>query len=155
MIFIIGFIFWIKPMMSQINESDTISFQLKSTITGNYQKGNVNVLSIKSKIEFTKRLLKQFVYKSQNNSLYQEFGQKKSDNDVFSRNYLYYKPKNKIYPFGIAYLSSNYRRKIDFRYFTGAGLTYQIWNTKTNIVKLSASLVYEETKFKTTSFNFS
>jgi len=140
--------------MSQINESDTLNFQLRGSLSGNYQRGNVNVFTLRTKLDFSKKLLSNFVFKSQNNSLYQEFSQKKADNDIFSRNYLYFKPENKFYPFAIAYISTNYRRKIDFRYFAGAGLTYQLIANKKNTLKLSESIVYEETKFNTTSFNF-
>lgn len=139
---------------AQLNESDTTKFQLGASLTGNYQQGNVEVLNIKSKIDFSFLLDKNWVFKSQNSSLYQAFYSKKADNDVFSRNYLYYKPQHKFYPFAIAYISANFRRKIENRYFTGAGVTYQVINTKNNVLKLSASAVYEATKFKNSLYNY-
>ena len=87
--------------------------------------------------------------------MYQSFYNQKVDDDIFSRNYLYYQPNNRIYPFAIAYISSNYRRKIDSRYFVGAGLTYQLINQPLHIVKLSANAVYEYTKFNGSAFNYS
>ncbi|MBX9782709.1 MAG: DUF481 domain-containing protein [Chitinophagaceae bacterium] len=112
------------------------------------------MFAIRSKIDFSYSPVKNFVFKSQNNSLYQEFGSKKADNDIFSRNFLYYKPQKKIYPFGIAYISTNYRRKIDTRLFAGAGVTFQLLNKTYHVIKFSANAVYETNKFNGTSFNY-
>jgi len=139
---------------AQLNESDTVEFQLRGSVTGNYQQGNVEVLNIKSKLDFTFSPQKNWVIKSQNSSLYQAFYSTEADNDIFSRNYIYYKPQNKVYPFAIAYISTNYRRKINFRYFAGAGTTYQLINTKNIVLKLSASAVYEATKFADSVYNY-
>jgi hypothetical protein len=152
--FVILFIFLTGTLnlSAQINESDTVKFQLRVTVTGNFQRGNVQVLTIRSKIDFSYKHFKNWVFKSQNSSLYQEFAAK-ADNDIFSRNYLYYKPMAKVYPFAIGYISGNYRRKIKSRYFGGAGVTWQIINKKNLILKLSASAVYESTRFKGSAFN--
>lgn len=150
-IFFLLSVFLVK---AQINESDTVKFQIRTSFTGNFQKGNVEILTLKSKLEFTLVPVKNWVFKSQNSGLYQEFSENKADNDIFSRNYLYFKPNKKLYPFIISYLSSNFRRKIDSRYFIGAGLTYQIINNNKNVLKFSASTIYENTQYKTTSYNF-
>lgn len=142
-----------KLAFSQINESDTAKLQLRATLTGNYQKGNVDVLTLRSKLELSLALADDVVFKSQNSSLYQSFYSVKADNDVFSRNYFYYGPQHRIYSFAIAYVSTNYRRKINTRYFTGVGFTYQLLNKPLHVLKLSTSAVYEQTKFAGTSFN--
>jgi hypothetical protein len=139
---------------AQLNESDTAKFQMRVSLTGNYQQGNVEVLNIKSKMDFSFSMHRSWVFKSQNSSLYQAFYTKKADNDVFSRNYLYYNPQHKGYPFAIAYISTNFRRKIGSRYFTGAGITLQAVNTKKTVLKISASAVYESTVFKSTAYNY-
>jgi Protein of unknown function, DUF481 len=146
--------FW-ADSFAQLNESDTLKFQLRASVTGNYQQGNVEVLNVRSRLDFVVKISKDVVFKSQNNSLYQEFYSIKADNDYFSRNFLYYKPNNKIYPFAISYISSNFRRKVDFRYFAGAGITWQALNKKNTVLKISASTVYESTKFSGTTYNFS
>jgi hypothetical protein len=139
---------------AQLNESDTIKLQLRTSLTGNYQEGNVSVFTIRGKLDLTFMPLKNFVFKSQNSSLYQAFSSKKADNDIFSRNYFYYKPQNKFYPFAIAYISANFRRKIDKRIFAGAGFTFQLLNKQYQVLKLSASTVYETNSFKTNVFNY-
>lgn len=139
---------------AQLNESDTLKFQLRASLTGAYQKGNVDLLIIKSKLDFSVSPHKNWVIKSQNRSLYQAFYSVEADNDIFSENYIYYKPKHRVYPLAVAYISTNYRRKIDNRYFAGAGVTYQAINTKNNVLKLSASTVYEATQFTSSNYNF-
>ncbi len=140
---------------AQINESDTVQFQLRANITGNYQQGNVEVLAIKSKLDFSISASTNWIFKSQNSSLYQSFYKTEADNDVFSRNYLYFRPKKKVYPFVITYLSSNYRRKISNRYFAGAGTTLQWVNSQKNVLKFSACILYESTKFRASQYNYS
>lgn len=150
----LAFLFSWASSFAQLNESDTLKYQLRCSATGNYQQGNVEVLNLKSKIDFSFAPNHNFVFKSQNSSLYQTFFKVKADNDIFSRNYIYYKPTKIIYPFAIAYISSNYRRKINERYFAGAGLTFQAINTKLHVLKFSISSVYEVTSFAKTTFNF-
>lgn len=139
---------------AQLNESDNATFQFRASLTGNYQQGNVEVLNIKSKLDLTQKMLNSWIFKTQNSSLYQAFYEKKVDNDIYSRNYLYYQPENKIYPFAIGYISSNFRRKISKRYFIGAGLTWQLIHGENHVLKIAASAVFESTKFRDTVFNF-
>lgn len=141
--------------LAQLNESDTAKFQWRTSLTGNYQQGNVNVLTVRSRLEFSYSPVRDVVFKSQNSSLYQSFSSVKADNDIFSRNYIYWKPQKRVYPFGIFYLSANYRRKIDTRLFAGAGLTLQLLNKTLFVLKVSASTVYEETRFSRSSYNYS
>jgi hypothetical protein len=145
---------WVN-IFAQLNESDTLKFQARASVTGNYQQGNVNIFTIRTKADILYSPTKHLVLKSQNSSLYQAFSSTKVDNDIFSRNYFYYKPQNKVYAFGIAYISSNYRRKINTRLFAGAGATWQALNKKYHVIKLSANVVYETNTFKGNTFNYS
>lgn len=140
--------------VAQLNESDTSAFQLRASLTGNMQQGNVEVISLRGKLDFSITGSKTLVFKSQNSSLYQAFYSQTADNDIFSRNYLYYRPFREIYPFGIAYISTNYRRQIGHRYFAGAGLTWQAIHTSPMVLKISASVVYETTRFKADTYNY-
>ena len=142
-----------QPAWAQLNESDTTLFQLRTSLTGSYQKGNVDLLAIRAKIEFTLSPNRNWVFKSQHSGLYQAFYDTKADNDIFSRNYLYYQPYKPVYLLGIVYISTNYRRKIDRRCFAGLGGTVQLWNSRTNVVKASVSAVYEQTRFAASEFN--
>ncbi|MBI1341657.1 MAG: DUF481 domain-containing protein [Terrimonas sp.] len=139
--------------VAQINESDTLRFMVRTSLTGNYQQGNVELFALRAKLDFTFAPAGKWVLKSQNNSLYQEIYSTKADLDIFSRNYLYYQPYRKIYPFAIGYISSNYRRKISNRFFTGAGFTYPIIKKEKSMIKMSGSMVYERSVFKEDQFN--
>ena len=138
---------------AQLNESDTARVQLRAGLTGAWQQGNVSLLTLRSRLEAVSNGMKPLVFKTQNNSLYQEFGNRKADNDISSRNYLYYRPTNKVYPFAMAYLQTNYRRQISFRWFAGVGATWQLVQKPRSNLKLSASLVYEQTQFKSSIYN--
>ncbi len=154
--FLSGWIFsliLVQQLAAQINESDTVKFQQRLAVTGLYQTGNVELLTVRTKLDASFSPSKKWVIKTQNNSLYQAFGTVKADNDVYSRNYLYYQPTRKFYPFVIAYLSSNYRRKVDVRSFAGVGLTYQLKHRTNTLIKVSVNTVYESTKFSGTIFN--
>lgn len=145
----------ISIVNAQINESDTLSIQLRTRATGNYQKGNVNILTTKCYLEFSTKIKEQWVFKSQNVQLYQEISERKADNNLFSRNYLYFKPENIVYPFGIAYISTNFRRKIDLRYFAGAGISYSAVASEKHLLKFALNVVYEISRFDAQFFNVS
>lgn len=142
----------VTPALAQLNESDTARLQVRASLTGNFQQGNVEVTTVRSKLDVVASPVLSWVFKSQNSSLYQSFYSVKADNDLFSRNFLYYHPERRLYPFAIAYISTNYRRKIDLRYFAGAGATLQLINTPRHVVKLSAGVVYENTRFAASTY---
>lgn len=144
-----------EKSFSQLNEGDTVKIQLRAGLSGNYQQGNVNIHTLRSRFEVSVRLLNNLVFKSQNNSLYQSVAAKKADNDIASRNFLYYKPQHPLYPFGITYISSNFRRKVKHRYFAGAGITGHLLHKPNHDFKLSGSIVYESSGFNGQTFNYS
>lgn len=140
------------PALAQLNESDTTLVQVRASLTGTIQQGNVDVTTVRGKLDFTLSPVRDWVFKSQNSSLYQSFYATKADNDLFSRNYVYFRPWQRVYPFGIGYVSTNFRRRIDVRYFIGAGSSVQLVNSRQHVLKASAGAVYEETRFSATAF---
>ncbi len=141
-------------LLAQINESDTLRLQTRVNIGGNWQEGNFEIFTLRTKADLSTMLGNgTWVFKTQNNYLYQEEFKTRVDEDVFSRNFLYFKPQSRIYGFAIGFISTNFRRKIDIRYFGGGGATWQIIRTDKNILKIAAGILYEETKFKIDNFN--
>ncbi len=138
----------------QLNESDTALLQLRASVSGNFQKGNVNLLLLRGYLEASVAPSKNWVLKSQNVSLYQAFFKTKADNDVLSRNFIYYRPYRRFYPFAIAYVSTNFRRQIAWRYFTGLGATAQILQAENHQLKASVGVVYEQSKFTSEMYNY-
>lgn len=139
---------------AQLNESDTVRLRFRGSVTGNYQQGNVEVLTLRSRADLVFAPIKNIVFKTQNNSLYQSFYGVRADNDLFSRNYLYYKPGNTVYPFAIGYISANYRRKISSRVFAGAGVTGQLLRKQNRVIKIALSMVYEQSRFRDSLYNY-
>lgn len=144
----------VRQTNAQLNEADSMAFQLRVGLTGVYQQGNVAVTNVKTKLDVVVNPQNIWVLKSQNSSLYQAFGNGKVDNDIFSRNYIYYRPARVVYPFGMMYISTNYRRKINTRLFASAGMSWPAIRTTNHVVKLSVSTVYERTRFAGSQFNF-
>lgn len=141
------------PALAQLNESDTSRFQFRVGATGAWQNGNVDLVVLRGRLELVTNSNKPLVVKSQSNSLFQAFSGFKADNDINSRNYFYYNPKQRVYPFAMLYVQTNYRRQVDFRWFTGAGLTWQVVQKSVATLKFSASMVYENTDFRSNQFN--
>lgn len=141
------------PASAQINESDTTLFQFRASLTGNLQKGNVQIFTLRSKADISVAPSRAFVFKTQNTLLHQTIFKRKADEDIFSRNFIYFRPSHSIYPFAIGFVATNFRRKIAFRYFAGTGVTWQIVRQPKHILKLSAGIIYESSAFKLNNFN--
>ena len=148
------FLFFPILLSAQINESDTLSVKASLSVTGFYQGGNVETLIFRAKSDFSFKPWKKWVFKNQNSYVFQEFGKKKADKDILSLNFLYLNPERKIYPFTLAFVSTNFRREIDLRYLLGAGATFQVLNKNDNWLKFSISSEYEHTDFSKTNFNY-
>lgn len=152
----IAAIFFLLPfgaLRAQINESDTARYQLEAALRGSYQAGNVELLRLTNQLEGLLSIAGPWVFKSQNSMLYQEIFGFKADNDLLSQNYLYFGPRNRVYPYAIGFVSTNFRRRIRLRYFAGAGLTYSLVRRPSHLLKLSTNLVREQTDFETSDFN--
>jgi len=138
---------------AQINESDTLKLKANLSLSGLYQGGNVETIIFRAKNEFTYKPFKRFVYKNTNSYIYQEFGGDKADEDILSLNFLYLNPNKRLYPQILGFFSTNFRRKIDYRYLLGVGATYQILTKEKNWLKTSLSSEFESTEFNATQFN--
>lgn len=142
-------------LSAQLDESDTLNLKANLSLTGFWQGGNVNTLIFRARSEVSFKPVENWVFKTQNSYVYQEFGREKADEDILSLNFLYIHPEKKIYPLLLAFVSTNFRREIDARYMAGAGVTFQVMKKKKNFLKFSLSSEYEETNFDNNNFNFS
>ncbi|OJJ15194.1 hypothetical protein BKI52_39715 [marine bacterium AO1-C] len=140
-------------LQAQVNESDTARFQLQTTLTGVWQEGNAEVLIFRAKALASFRASNRLVFKTQNAHLYQEFFKRKADEDFFSRNFIYYRPSQKVYPFLLGFLNTNFRRKVDLRYFLGGGVTWQLIQARSQLLKVAISGEYEESRFAQSNFS--
>ncbi len=142
-------------LSAQINESkvDSLKFKADLSLTGFWQSGNVETKIFRAKSGLSFIPWKNWVFKTQNSYVFQEFGREKADEDILSLNFLYINPEKKIYPFVLGFVSTNFRREIDIRSLFGAGVTFQILNKNKNWLKASVSSEYEQTRFEQSTFN--
>lgn len=138
---------------AQLNESDTLALQYRAALTGHFQTGNLRALTLLGRLELSAAPSEHWAFKTQNNARYQAFFGRKADNDFSSQNFLYLHQRRTFYPFGMAFFSGNFRRKIDFRYFAGPGLSWQALRQPGQLIKLSVAAVYESTVFAGDQFN--
>ncbi|MBO3117327.1 DUF481 domain-containing protein [Winogradskyella sp. DF17] len=148
-------LFFPTLLVAQINESDSLKLKANLSLTGFFQGGNVETVIFRAKSEVSFKPLNNWVFKTKNSYIYQEFGREKADEDILSLNFLYLNPERKLYPLALGFISTNFRREIDLRSLFGVGLTYQILNTKKNWLKVALSSEYEQTRFNETNFNIS
>lgn len=139
---------------AQLNESDTLRLQYRTALTGNVQTGNLEALTLVGRLELSAAPGAQWAVKTQNTVRYQAFFGRKADSDFDSRNFLYAGQQRALYPFAMAFLSGNFRRKINFRWFAGPGLTWQAIRRAGHVLKISLAGVYEATDFAGTTYNF-
>lgn len=140
-------------LSAQINESDSLKFKGSASFTGLWQSGNVETLILRGRTDFTVKPWQKWVYKNTNSYVYQEFGKEKADADFLSLNFLYFNPEKRFYPQVLAFASTNFRREIEARFLFGAGATYQIIKDKKHWLKASLTFEYENTDFKSSTFN--
>lgn len=139
---------------AQINESDTLLMQFATTLTGSAQTGNIEAIALRAKADFIFAPANVWAFKTQNSFRYQEFYGNKADNDLYSRNFFYLWQHRRVYPFAMAFVSTNFRRKIDFRYFAGGGATWQLLRRPGHVLKTALSGVYESTRFAGKAYNY-
>ncbi len=140
-------------LRAQINESDTLLLQYHTSLTGSWQTGNLDAVSLRAKADISLAPTAAWAFKTQHAYRYQAFYGRKADHDYAGRNFIYLWPRRRIYPFVLFFPSANYRRKIDFRQFGGAGVSAQLLRQPGQTIKVSLSGVYETTHFAGSTYN--
>lgn len=136
---------------AQLNESDSLRFQVRFTSAGSLLEGNVARLLLLNKLELA-RANETWGFSSRNDYQYGTTFHRRTENDVLSFNYLYYRPLARVYPYLMVLAETNWRRRIDFRYQVGPGLTWNVLARKEHILKLSATVSYERTLYRDTTY---
>ncbi|ARV08614.1 hypothetical protein BTO05_02765 [Winogradskyella sp. PC-19] len=151
--FILFFLVFPIFVSAQINESDSLKVKASLSFTGFWQSGNVETLILRGRTDFSVKPWRKWVFKNTNSYVYQAFDNDKADSDFLSLNFLYFNPEKRFYPQVLGFFSTNFRREIDSRYLIGTGATYQILKDKSHWLKASLTFEYEETNFRTDTFN--
>lgn len=149
------FIFLVVPicLFAQTDESDTLKFQARLSLSGILQGGNVQTVIFRANSDLSYSLWDKWVFKTQNSFVYQEFGKQKADEDILSLNFLYFNPQKRIYPLLLGFASTNFRRQIGIRTLFGGGVTFQLMKNDGNWLKVALSSEYEQTEFNNDTFN--
>lgn len=137
----------------QIHESDTSRFHTALKASGFFQNGNVEVVILRGNVDALLFGNRTFVFKTQNQLLFQQFSGFTTDNDIYSRNFIYFTPSARYYPFLLSFVQTNLRRQLDLRYFHGIGGTIRLLDHPNHRIKSSLAFVYERTNFSGSDYN--
>lgn len=143
--FIIIFIFG-QISFAQLTESDTSNFSWKLSSNGSWLTGNVERLLILSSADIA-IIEDPFAIRSSNTYQYGTVGKKLTENDLFSRNFLYLFPDNEVYPYLMGWMETNKRRNFSIRYQIGPGFSWGFINDESSTIKISFTATYEMTNY--------
>lgn len=146
------FLLNIPSASAQLNESDTIPLQIKLTTTGSYLDGIVNRLLLVNRAELA-YAKPAAGFSSRTDYQLGETFYRRTENDLVSYNFLYLHPLQRLYPYAMLLVETNYRRKVRFRYQPGIGVSYNALNQKNNLLKLSLTGSFEHSAYGGTEFD--
>jgi Protein of unknown function, DUF481 len=138
--------------LAQLNESDSIRWQIKFNSTTSVLDGNVARTLLLNRVELA-HANHNWGISTRNDYQYGLTRYVLTENDVISYNFFYLKPWSKIYPYIMGLLETNLRRKIDFRYQIGPGVSWNVVDKNRSLVKLSLTGTYENTRYGGTLFD--
>lgn len=139
-------------VLAQLTESDTLRFGYRFNVNGSWITGNVERLLITNNLDLS-HIGKSIGVKSSNNYTYGTIYGFKTENDIFSRNFVYLHPKRRIYPYAMLWVQSSKRQQIDFRYQVGLGASISVIQKPNHQLKISTTLSQENTRYQGTTFN--
>lgn len=137
---------------AQLNERDTLNWQVKLSASGSLLAGNVSRFLTVNKLE-TAHSTPLWGFSSRNDYQYGTRGFTKTENDVVSYLFIYKSPFKRIYPYIMGIIETNYRRKIRFRYQAGPGVSYRLIDKINRSIKISLTATYENTHFERNKLN--
>ena len=146
----IAFLSWASGM-AQLTESDTLRFGYKASVNGSWITGNVERLIINNNLDVS-HVGKRIGLKTSNTYTYGTIFKRETENDFFSRNFIYLHPDKKFYPYLMVWLQNSKRQQIEFRSQVGVGVTYSLLHTPRQLLKISGTISTEETRYNGTSF---
>jgi hypothetical protein len=137
---------------AQLTESDTSNFSWKLSSNGSWLTGNVERLLILSSADVT-IIYETLAFRSSNTYQYGTVGKRLTENDLFSRNFLYLFPKNEVYPYMMGWIETNKRRNFSFRYQIGPGFSWGFNNDESSSIKISFTATYEMTNYRNSVYS--
>lgn len=139
-------------LSAQLNESDSIRWQVKFNATASVLNGNVARTLLLTRIEVA-HANERWGISTRNDYQYGRTFYNLTENDVISYNFIYIKPLARVYPYVMGLVETNLRRRIDFRYQVGPGVSWNVVRKKTSFVKLSLTGTYENSQYSGSVFD--
>lgn len=140
-----------RPARAQLNAPDTLNLQVRLTASGSYLAGNVRRLLLINRLELA-YAQPDWGLSSRNDYQYGYTGPRKTEDDVVSWNFLYRHPLARVYPYLMLLAESNFRRKLTSRVQPGAGLSWNVWRAEQQLLRLSATASWEQSRYRTRFF---
>ncbi len=141
-----------RPGFGQLLESDTARWQARLSASLFLNQGNVERLLWRNNAVI-KHVAKGWGFSSRQTYMRGTFGAFNTENDWFSANFLYYRPRLRWYPYLMGWTETNLRRQIGFRYQLGPGLSYRILQSERHLAKISLTGTFEHTAYQGSSFS--
>lgn len=137
-----------QQAMAQLQEGDTARYRLNLSGHLRYNSGNFERLLTGGELAL----------KSQDNGgnwvaltstryTYGTFGKSVTEDDWFSRHYVYHRPRAAVYPFAMHWWQRSRLMLLDSRHQLGAGLTVALLRRQGHVLKLSAMGSWEQNQF--------
>lgn len=152
LIILVPWVIHLSPLKAQLSESDSLKRAFLINATGNLSYGNVDRQFLLSNLQYVHRIGDSWAFKTQNSHRFGRSSKSVVANDLLALNYLYYKPRNKFYPYAVVFLEKSRRKKIDDRWIGGVGVTMQAVRSEKSLIKLSLTGFYESTDYEENEF---
>lgn len=136
---------------AQLSEVDTLRWQYRITASGNWSRGNVEQFMLLGTAEVA-HVKEHWGFKSALSYQYGTFFYRQTLGEGIWRNFLYLNPRARLYPYVMLWYQQSEQRGLNDRVQAGPGLTFVALRQKSHLLKLSATLTYESSTFRTASF---
>lgn len=144
--------FFPQSAFAQINQAlPDNEWRYQLSLTGNVLYGNVNRNLLISDA-LSEYLNNDWGSYHRLNWQWGTFANQWTENDLVSRNFVYLWPRATYYPYFMAWLETNLRRRIQGRIQLGPGMTWQVLQADGHQLKLSGTLTAERTLFQGQTF---
>lgn len=148
-LFSIFFLLIIGKTFAQLEESDTARWQFNSTVSLRLNTGNIQRLIVTPEANVSHLPKnKLWGFSMRQRYTFGTFGKYRTENDLLSRNFLYFIPEKRVYPYIMLWMNTHERQRLSFRYQVGPGVTFVPLKKGNQIIKLSATFSYEQNWYK-------
>jgi hypothetical protein len=138
--------------LAQLTDADTLRFGYRFSASGTVATGNLERLLLVGVADmYTSGQV--VAFRTSNTYQYGTFGAFRTENDLFSKNFLYLHREGRFYPYLMAWVETNVRRQFHYRYQAGPGVSYKAIQQTNHQMKLSLTATFEETWYKGDEFS--